>query len=184
MNLPLRFAIFGAGFWARVQLAAWREVGGRRDWFEAAIKEAGDAVEVVARIPTDWDQEKALAGVQSAMQANSDIGLIFTSSDFMFPSITSVLSNLGKWKKHNEPGHIILGGFDGDASAYQLMADGYVDATGVQDVYWEAEQIIQVILVAKAGKPASVRIDDKGWMGSPPSVARLAVTMVAAWARC
>ncbi len=24
----LRFAIFGAGFWARVQLAAWREVGG------------------------------------------------------------------------------------------------------------------------------------------------------------
>lgn len=25
---PLRFAIFGTGFWARVQLAAWREVGG------------------------------------------------------------------------------------------------------------------------------------------------------------
>ena len=25
---PLRFAIFGAGFWARVQLAAWREIGG------------------------------------------------------------------------------------------------------------------------------------------------------------
>jgi len=25
---PLRFAIFGAGFWARVQLAAWRELGG------------------------------------------------------------------------------------------------------------------------------------------------------------
>ncbi len=25
---PLRFAIFGAGFWARAQLAAWREVGG------------------------------------------------------------------------------------------------------------------------------------------------------------
>jgi len=25
---PMRFAIFGSGFWARVQLAAWREVGG------------------------------------------------------------------------------------------------------------------------------------------------------------
>ncbi|MBL9129481.1 MAG: Gfo/Idh/MocA family oxidoreductase [Verrucomicrobiales bacterium] len=25
---PLRFALFGAGFWARVQLAAWRELGG------------------------------------------------------------------------------------------------------------------------------------------------------------
>ena len=136
---------------------------GRRDGFEAAIKEAGDAVEVVSRVPTDWNQEKALAGVQSSMQANPDIGLIFTSSDFMFPSIKSVLSNLGKWKKHNEPGHIILGGFDGDATAYQLMVDGYVDATGVQDVYWEAEQALQTILDAKAGKPGPARIDDKGF---------------------
>lgn len=136
---------------------------GRRDGFEAAIKEGGDAVEVVARVPTDWNQEKALAGVQSAMQAHPDIGLIFTSSDFMFPSIKSVLSNLGKWKKHDEPGHILLGGFDGDATAYQLMVEGYVDATGVQDVYWEAEQAIQVILDAKAGKPVPARIDDKGF---------------------
>lgn len=28
MKSPLRFAIFGAGFWARCQLSAWREVGG------------------------------------------------------------------------------------------------------------------------------------------------------------
>ena len=136
---------------------------GRRDGFEAAIKGAGDAIEVVSRVPTEWNQEKALAGVQSSMQAHPDIGLIFTSSDFMFPSIKSVLSNLGKWKKHNEPGHIILGGFDGDATAYQLLAAGYVDATGVQDVYWEAEQALQTILDAKAGKAAPARIDDKGF---------------------
>ena len=136
---------------------------GRRDGFEAAVREAGDAVEVVARIPTDWNQEKALAGVQSAMQAHPDIGLIFTSSDFMFPSIKSVLSNLGKWKRHNEPGHVILGGFDGDATAYQLMSEGYVDATGVQDVYWEAEQAIRVLVDAKAGKAVPARIDDKGF---------------------
>lgn len=136
---------------------------GRRDGFEAAVREAADAVEVVARVPTEWNQEKALAGVQSAMQANPDIGLIFTSSDFMFPSIKSVLSNLGRWKKHHEPGHVILGGFDGDATAYQLMAEGYVDATGVQDVYWEAGQAIQVILDARAGKPAPARLDDPGF---------------------
>ncbi|MFN0068095.1 MAG: sugar ABC transporter substrate-binding protein [Limisphaerales bacterium] len=136
---------------------------GRRDGFEAAIKEAGEAVEVVSRVPTDWNQEKALAGMQSSMQAHPDIGLIFASSDFMLPSIKSVLSGLGKWKKHNEPGHVILGGFDGDATAYQLMAEGYVDATGVQDVYWEAEQALQVILDAKAGKAVPARIDDKGF---------------------
>ncbi|HXG48100.1 MAG TPA: sugar ABC transporter substrate-binding protein [Methylomirabilota bacterium] len=136
---------------------------GRRDGFEAAMQEAGDAVEVVARVPTEWNQEKALAGVRSAMQAHPDIGLIFTSSDFMFPSIKSVLANLGKWKRHDEPGHVILGGFDGDATAYQLMVEGYVDATGVQDVFWEAEQAIQAILDARAGKPVPARIDDKGF---------------------
>ena len=137
---------------------------GRRDGFEAAIKEAGDAVEVVARIPTDWNQEKALAGVQSAMQANPDIGLIFTSSDFMFPSIKSVLNNLGKWKKHNEAGHIILGGFDGDATAYQMLVDGFLDATGVQDVYFEAQASVQALLDRRDGKAVSDLILDPGFV--------------------
>lgn len=136
---------------------------GRRDGFEAAVKEAPDALEVVARVPTEWNQEKALAGVQSAFQANPDIGVIFTSSDFMFPSIRSVLSNLGKWKKFNEPGHVLLGGFDGDATAYQLMAEGYVDATGVQDLLWEAEQAVKVIVDARNGITPPARLDDKGF---------------------
>jgi len=136
---------------------------GRRDGFELAVKGQEQFIDVVARIPTEWNQEKALAGVQSAFQANPDIGLIFTSSDFMFPSIKSVLSNLGKWKKHNEPGHVILGGFDGDATAYQLMVDGYVDATGVQDLLWESEMAVKIIMDIKAGRPAPARLDDKGF---------------------
>jgi ABC-type sugar transport system substrate-binding protein len=136
---------------------------GRRDGFELAVKGQEEFIDVVARVPTEWNQEKALAGVQSAFQANPDIGVIFTSSDFMFPSIKSVLSNLGKWKKHTEPGHIILGGFDGDATAYQLMVDGYVDATGVQDLLWESEMAVKTIMDIKAGQPAPVRLDDKGF---------------------
>jgi ABC-type sugar transport system substrate-binding protein len=136
---------------------------GRRDGFDAAIKDAGDLVQVVARIPTEWNQEKALAGLQSAMQTRPDIDFIFTSSDFMLPSIKSVLSALGKWKKAGEPGHILLAGFDGDPTAYRLMADGYLDATGVQDVFWEAEQAIRVIEETKAGKAPPARLDDPGF---------------------
>ncbi|HRI15052.1 MAG TPA: sugar ABC transporter substrate-binding protein [Verrucomicrobiota bacterium] len=150
---------------------------GRRDGFEAAVKAAPDAIEVVARIPTDWNQEKALAGVQSAFQANPDIGVIFTSSDFMFPSIRSVLSNQGKWRKVNEPGHVILGGFDGDATAYQLMKEGYVDATGVQDLLWEAEQAIKVIVDAKKGIAAPARIDDRGFAITQANLKELAPRM-------
>jgi len=136
---------------------------GRRDGFELAVKGREDIIDVVARVPTEWNQEKALAGVQSAFQANPDIGLIFTSSDFMFPSIKSVLINLGKWKTFNQPGHVILGGFDGDTTAYQLLVDGYVDATGVQDLLWESEMAVKTIIDLKSGKPAPDRIDDKGF---------------------
>lgn len=150
---------------------------GRRDGFEAAVKEAGDALEVVARVPTEWNQEKALAGVQSAFQAHPDIGLIFTSSDFMFPSIKSVLTSLGKWKKVGEPGHVILGGFDGDATAYQLMKEGYVDATGVQDVFWESEQAVQAIAGAQDGGTPPARIEDPGFAITQANLEELAPRM-------
>lgn len=150
---------------------------GRRDGFERAIAEAGDAVEVVARIPTDWNQEKALSGLQSAFQSHPDIGLIFTSSDFMLPSIKSVLNGLGRWKKVDEPGHVILGGFDGDPTAYALMKDGHLDATGVQDVIWESQQAIQVIVDAKAGRQPPARLDDQGFAITQKNLTELAPRM-------
>jgi len=137
---------------------------GRRDGFDEAVKGAPDIVEVVSRIPTEWNQEKALAGVVNGFQANPDISFIFTSSDFMFPSIQSALKNLGKWKKVGEPGHVILGGFDGDATAYQLMVDGYVDATGVQDLYFESEAAVKAIVDIKAGKEVPAKIPDPGFV--------------------
>lgn len=150
---------------------------GRRDGFEAAVREAAQGVDVVARIPTDWNQEKALAGFQSAMQAHPDIDLVFTSSDFMLPSIKSVLSGLGRWKRVGEPGHVILGGFDGDPTAYRMMVDGYLDATGVQDVFWEAEQAIRVIEEAKQGKLPPARLDDQGFAITQQNIKEMAERM-------
>lgn len=150
---------------------------GRRDGFEAAVKEASDLVDVVARVPTEWNQERALAGFQSVMQAHPDIDLVFTSSDFMLPSIKSVLSAAGRWKKANEPGHVLLAGFDGDPTAYGLMVQGYVDATGVQDVFWEAEQAIEVIVDAKAGKAPPPRLDDPGFVITQANMRELADRM-------
>ena len=116
---------------------------GRRDGFDAAVRAAPDVVDVVARIPTEWNQEKAQAGVVNALQSHPDIDLIYSCSDFLFPSIVSALKSSGKYHRIGEPGHVILGGFDGDATAYQMLVDRYLDATGVQDVYFEAEQSVQ-----------------------------------------
>ncbi|HWB05636.1 MAG TPA: sugar ABC transporter substrate-binding protein [Verrucomicrobiales bacterium] len=138
---------------------------GRRDGFEAAVKEAGaGVVEVVSRVPSEWNQEKAQAGVTNALQANADISFIFTSSDFLLPSIVSALKAAGKYHKAGEPGHVILGGFDGDATAWSMLKDGYLDATGVQDVYFEAKQCVQAIVDLKAGKTPPALIIDAGFV--------------------
>jgi inositol transport system substrate-binding protein len=137
---------------------------GRRDGFDVAIKGHESVVEVVARIPTEWNQEKAQSGVVNALQANPDISFIFTSSDFLLPSIASALKSSGKYHKIGTPGHVILGGFDGDATAYQMLKDGYLDATGVQDVYFEAQQCLQAILDLRAGRNVPELIRDPGFV--------------------
>ncbi len=137
---------------------------GRRDGFDAAIKGHEDIVEVVARVPSEWNQEKAQAGVVNALQAHPDISFLFTSSDFLFPSIVTALKQAGKYHKIGEPGHVILGGFDGDATAWQMMVDGYLDATGVQDVYFEAEASVQAILDLLEGREVPELIRDPGFV--------------------
>lgn len=63
---PLRFAIFGAGFWARCQLEAWREVGGVE--CVAIFNRSRDKAEALARdlgIPAIYtDPEKLLRDVR------------------------------------------------------------------------------------------------------------------------
>jgi ABC-type sugar transport system substrate-binding protein len=137
---------------------------GRRDGFNAAVEGNEDVVEVVARVPSEWNQEKAQAGVVNALQAHPDISFLFTSSDFLLPSIVSALKSAGKYKKRGEPGHVILGGFDGDATAYQMLKDGYLDATGVQDVYFEAEATVQALMDLIEGKEVEPLIQDPGFV--------------------
>jgi ABC-type sugar transport system substrate-binding protein len=137
---------------------------GRRDGFEDAIKGNESLIEVVARVPSEWNQEKAQAGVANALQANPDISFIFTSSDFLLPSITSALKARGLYKRIGEPGHVILGGFDGDATAYRMLEEGYLDATGVQDVYFEAQASVQAVLDKIGKKPVPELILDPGFV--------------------
>jgi inositol transport system substrate-binding protein len=156
---------------------------GRRDGFEAAVKEAGEVIEVVARVPSEWNQEKAQSGVVNALQTHPDIDFLFTSSDFLFPSIVSALKAAGKYKKVGEPGHVILGGFDGDSTAYQMLVDGYLDATGVQDVYFEVEACLQAILDCREGKPVAEVIRDPGFVIHQGNLKEMAPRMWGANAR-
>jgi ABC-type sugar transport system substrate-binding protein len=134
----------------------------RRDGFEEALKGYASTIEVVSRVSTEWNQEKALAGVTNALQAHSDINFIFCSSDFMLPSVESALKAAGKYKTVGEPGHVLLGSFDGDGTAYRMLKAGYLDADGVQDLPLEAVNAVQAIRDLRSGKPVPQTIYDQG----------------------
>jgi ABC-type sugar transport system substrate-binding protein len=113
-------------------------------------------------VATEWDAATALANLESAITANPEVDFIFTSSDFLFPTIRSVLEPRGKWVPRGDANHVIMGGLDGDATACMLIEQGLVDATGVQDLFLEAELTMDRLLEAiEAGetRPNEVLLD-------------------------
>ena len=136
----------------------------RRDGFFDVVDKNKDLVEVVARVSTEWNADKAFAGLTNAMQANPDIDFLFTSSDFMLPQIQQVLETFDKWYKIGEDGHVLLGGFDGDANAYQLIQDGYMDACGVQNLFLEVDMAFQAFQDMWAGKKPEKLLLDPGFV--------------------
>ncbi len=149
----------------------------RRNGFEDAVKQYPEIIEVVARVPTDWNQEKALSGATNALQVHPDIRFIFSSSDFLFPSLVSALKTAGKYKKVGTPEHVLLGGFDGDSLAYQMLKDGYLDADGVQDVYFECKTAVEAILRLREGKPVPAIIRDPGFVIDQKNLEKLSSRM-------
>ncbi len=119
----------------------------RRGFYNVIERDPGLFNEVI-EVPSKWDANTTLANLEAALQANPQVDFIFTSSDFLYPQIRAVLEPLGKWKKRHEKGHVILGGLDGDQMACRLMQDGYVDATGVQDLFFEADTLLSTLLRA------------------------------------
>lgn len=136
----------------------------RRNGFDQAVAEYPDTIEVVARVPTEWSQVKALDGVRNALYADPDIDFVFTSSDFLFPSLVAALKDAGKYHKVGQPGHVLLGGFDGDSTAYRMLQDGYLDACGVQDVYFECAASIDALLRWREGEDVEPVIRDPGFV--------------------
>ena len=137
---------------------------GRKDGFYASVEKHKDRINVT-EVASQWDAATALGNLEAAVTANPEVDLLFTSSDFLWPTIRSVFEPRGLWTKTGEEGHVWMAGLDGDATACQLIKEGYVDATGVQDLYFEAEQSLAAILAAiEAGEaqPNAV-IEDPGF---------------------
>jgi ribose/xylose/arabinose/galactoside ABC-type transport system permease subunit/ABC-type sugar transport system substrate-binding protein len=136
----------------------------RRDGFQDAIARHGDIVEVVAHIATEWNADKAFAGLSNALQAHPDINMLVTSSDFLTPQIEQALRIAGKWHKSDDPRHVLIAGFDGDDNGYEQLAAGYFDVDGVQDLDYEVELTFQALDQLWAGQRPPKTLVDPGFV--------------------
>jgi len=145
----------------------------RRNGFYDVIDANPDLFLTPIEVETKWDAATGRANLEAAIQANPNIDLLFTSSDFLYPQIQSVLEPIGRWKKIGEEGHVIMGGIDGDNRACGLMKDGYIDGTGVQDLFYEARTLLEELTKAilSGEKTPKVTVVDPGFALTQANIA-------------
>ena len=133
----------------------------RYNGYSRAIEDHPGVVTVAVEVPTEWNQEVALAGLQNALQSNPDIDLIITPSDFLWTPIQSALEQVGKWAVKGEENHVAVISFDGDVNGMQMMKDGYNWANAAQGFVEQGYMCVEIATELIDGKEieASEMID-------------------------
>lgn len=150
----------------------------RKQGHDEAIKNNPDVFTVVAEVPTDWNLDTALKGLQNALKANPDANLIVTPSDYLFPPIRSALEQIDRWAKIGEANHFPVVSFDGDEVGMQYLKDGYNWADAAQDANAEAKMCIEWAYKLINGEtPPSNLIYDEGQIVTVDNFAEVAPTV-------
>jgi ABC-type sugar transport system substrate-binding protein len=136
--------------------------GFRKAGHDAAIANYPDVFNVVAGIPTEWNLDIALKGLQNALQANPDANLIVTPSDYLWPPIRSSLEQIGRWAPIGDADHFPVVSFDGDEVGMQYLKDGYNWGDAAQDAFLEAELAVEWAyrLIDGETPPANIIYDE------------------------
>src|SRR3954447_18620362 len=97
----------------------------RNKGFQEALAES-PGLQVVAKQPADWDQDKGFNLAQNMLQAHPDISVFFGRADAMALGAAQAVrvANVGH--------KVTIVGFDGDVAGLKAVRDGTIDATMTQ----------------------------------------------------
>ena len=134
----------------------------RKAGHHEALAQNPDVFNLLAEVPTEWNLDTALKGLQNALQANPEANLIVTPSDYLWPPIRSVLEQHGRWAKIGEPDHFPVVSFDGDELGMQYLKDGYNWADAAQDAFLEARLAVEwaLKLIQDEAPPENIIFDE------------------------
>lgn len=99
---------------------------------EAAVKDNGAVI--AADIESNWSVETVMNKLAPTLQANAKANLIFTPNEDLMLGVQSVLEGKDLWIKSGEKGHIYLAAAGGCEIGLELLQDGYLDATGYENL--------------------------------------------------
>lgn len=97
--------------------------------FNEQMKSKYPNIEIIARQPADFNQEKALNVMTNILQAHGDIDAVFGHNDDNAVGAANAIEQSGRFKPIGDEKHIIIIGIDGNRQAIQAIENGRIDAT-------------------------------------------------------
>jgi ABC-type sugar transport system substrate-binding protein len=134
--------------------------------FEDVMASNGAIVQRVQSVPTEWNQEKALAGVTNALQANPDINCIFMHSDVLLAPTIQALEAAGRWVPVGGRGHVIVMPYSGNSLSLKSMNDKYVEfCFGMNTINNGYQSVMAAYSIVKGNAAQySKVVDDPGFL--------------------
>jgi ribose transport system substrate-binding protein len=108
----------------------------RNKGFQEALA-ANPGLQVVAKQPADWDQDKGFNLAQNMLQAHPDISVFFGRADAMALGAAQAVrvANVGH--------KVTIVGFDGDVAGLKAVRNGTIDATMTQQTQKMGRMAVQ-----------------------------------------
>jgi ribose transport system substrate-binding protein len=108
----------------------------RNNGFDQALKQ-NPGLQVVAKQPADWDQDKGFSIAQNMLQAHPDISVFFGRADAMALGAAQAV------RVANVDHPVTIVGFDGDLAGLKAVRDGVIDATMTQQTQRMGRMAVQ-----------------------------------------
>ncbi len=108
----------------------------RNNGFDQALQE-NPGLQVVAKQPADWDQDKGFNIAQNMLQAHPDISVFFGRADAMALGAAQAV------RVANVDQKVTIVGFDGDLAGLKAVRDGVIDATMTQQTQRMGRMAVQ-----------------------------------------
>jgi len=89
--------------------------------------------------------------------------MIFTASDFLIPTVKSMLQKFDMWHTVDDPNHITWVTFDGAADAVNEIKAGYIDIVSVQDATTQGQLCVENAVALAKGETVNPDAFDPGF---------------------